>query len=106
MDPAKIQMPLGETHSLCTTIRSVIWKGKGLWFWHLIDKNNMLSISNCAGMLIFRFFRKKKRIFFFLKGKTNQLFSDLLKEITVFPIITRYFMGLGYLLTHKISVWT
>ena len=67
----------------------------------------MLSISNCAGMLIFRFFRKKKKeFFFFLKGKTNQLFSDLLKEITVFPIITRYFMGLGYLLTHKISVWT
>lgn len=65
----------------------------------------MLGISHCADMLVFDFFRKKiYKDFYFLKGKTNQLFSDLLKEITVFPITTRYFMGLGYLLTHKISV--
>lgn len=66
----------------------------------------MLGISNCADMLIFDFFRTEiQKDFSFLKGKTNQLFSDLLKEITVFPITAGYFMGLGYLLTHEISVW-
>lgn len=52
------------------------------------------------------FSRKKiQKDFSFFKGKTNQLFSDLLKEITVFSITTGCFMGLGYLLTHEISVW-
>lgn len=85
----------------------MIQKVEGLWFWHLIDKNNMLGISNCADTLIFDFLRKKKKkrkYFSFLKGKNKQLFSDLLKEIIVFPITITYFMDLGYLLTHKISV--
>lgn len=84
----RFKVPLWETNSLCTPMRSMIWKGKGLWFWHLIDKNNMLHISNCADMVIFDLFRKKKihKEFFFLKGKPTSCFLVCSKKLQYFSL--------------------